>query len=459
VSCSSAIAVASDDERSAWDMRNELDDLAAKSMVDLDTGPADSTRYRLLETLRQFALERLDDARQAEEYRRRHAAYYAEFAEQAGPGLQGPDEVAWAARFDAELDNLRAAVAWALDTEAQADADLGLRIIGGLASQWLHRPSIGVGEWAESALDRAETSTPGRRTAVLAVAAWQAYMNGDLELMRTRAQAALRDGLPPDTPSPAWAYGALAALHAFDGDHEAASRTLAAGEQALERVGAQEPEHLWLGVIRVLSHLLAGQYDAARASAVALLRRARAHANPSLLISALAYFAWTRRPDESEYTIQVLEECLAQSRTIASPSHTLAVRALGMLARLRAERGERSDAIDAFHDGVVRAYDTGQLPIMAFVLNHGVSVATDLEAWPLSATLGAALTGGALSGLTLLVHPEEHKARQAALDHAREQLDPDSYQEALTRGTALSYQQIVDYTLSELDRLSVEPPS
>ena len=136
--------------------------------------------------------------------RRRHAEHYATFAEAAGPGLEGSDEAAWVGRFDAELDNLRAAVAWALDTEAPADAELGLRIIAPLVGQSFYRPSAGVGEWAEAALARAETSTPGRRCAVLAAAAWKAVLEGDLDLARTRASEALRDGLPPDTPSPGW---------------------------------------------------------------------------------------------------------------------------------------------------------------------------------------------------------------------------------------------------------------
>ena len=451
-----ATAVAGDDELSAWDVRDALDDLAAKSMVDLDTGPGGSTRYRLLETLRQFALERLGDTGQAEEYRRRHAAYYAGFAQVAGPGMEGPDELSWAARFEVELDNLRAAVAWALDAEAQADADLGLQITGSFASQWFCRPSIGVGKWAEAGLRRVEASTPGLRTSVLAIAACSAYMDGDFDLMRTRAAEALHAGLPADTPSPGWAYVALAWAEAIGGDHDAAGQTLAAGERALDRVAADEFDHLWLVLVRVLADLLAGEYEAARAPAEELLQRARAHANTSLLMGALFYFAWTRRPDESNDTIEALQECLAHSRTIDSQYHPHAVRALALLARLLSERSQRSQAIDAFHEAVVRAYDTGQLPIMASAVNHGVSVAADLGAWELAATLGAAIDDGPLAGLTILVHPAEHTARRGALDHVRAQLDADRYDAAAMRATAMTYRQVIEYTLAELDRLRAE---
>jgi predicted ATPase/class 3 adenylate cyclase len=456
-----ATVVASDDQLSAWDVRDALDDLAAKSMIDLDVGTGGSTRYRLLETLRQFAVERLANVGQAQEYRRRHAMYYASFAETVGPGMEGSEELAWAARFEAEVDNLRAAVAWALDADAQADADLGLRIAAALASQWFCRPSIGVGEWAAAGAVRVEASPSGLRTAILTGAAWNAYMNGDFELMRRRASEALRDGLPPDTRSPGWAHAALAAAESFSGDHDTAIRTLAAGEEALDRLGASEFDHLWPVVIRVLAFLRVGNYEQARVSGAHLLERARSHGNPSLLIAALFYFAWTRRPEESDDTIAAIEECLALSRAIDSPYHPHAVRALGMLARLVAHHDNRSETIDALHEAILRAYDTGQLPIMAFVVNHGVRVAIDLGAWQLAATLGAALNEGPLAGLTMLVHPAEHTDRQDALDQIRAHLGADRYREATSNAIAMTYPQVVQYALAELDRLrtdNTEPP-
>jgi predicted ATPase/class 3 adenylate cyclase len=456
-----ATAVAGDDELSAWAVRDALGDLAAKSMVDLDTGPGGSTRYRLLETMRQFALERLDGAGDSETYRRGHAAYYVSFAERAGPGMEGPEEVSWAERFEAELDNLRAAVAWALDADEQADADLGLRITGALASQWFCRPAAGVSEWAEAAVARVEDSTSGLRTAVLTGAAWNAYMDGDFDLMRSRASEALRDGLPVDTPSPGWAHAGLAAAQAFHGDFEAAARTLAAGDRALAATRAGDFDYLWHVVIRVLNHLLAGEYEQARDPGDELLERARMHGNPSVLISALFYFAWTRRPEENDVTIEALEECLDHSRTIDSPYHPHAVRALGLLASLLSHRGERSKAIDAFHEAVERAYGTGQLPIMAFVVNHGVTVTIDLGCWDLAATLGAAVDDGPLAGLTTLVHPAERAARRVALDDVRARLGPTRYDAATASAIGKTYRQVVEYTLAELERLrsSVDEPA
>ena len=444
-----ATNVAGSDQLAAWDVRDALDDLAAKSMIVLEDGPQATRRFRLLETLRQYALERLDDSGHAQDYRRRHAEHYATFAETAGPGLEGSDEAAWVGRFGAELDNLRAAVAWALDTEAPADAELGLRIIAPLVGQSFYRPSAGVGEWAGAALARAETSTPGRRCAVLTAAAWKALLEGDLDLARTRASEALRDGLPPDTPSPGWVHSALAGADSFAGDHPAAQQTLAAGRRALDAIGAPDYAHLELDLNGLMGRSVAGQLEEARAPAEDALRRARALANPSQLIVALRWFAGTRRANETDETIQALEECLAHSRAVATPDAPDVLQPLGLLAKLRARRRERGPAIEALREGVVRAHDSGQLVMLAFVLSCGVNVAVDLDAPELAATLGGAITDGSL---TYLVRAD----RQAALDHAQAQLGPDRYDAAHATGIAMSYDRIVEYTLAELDRLLAE---
>ncbi len=447
-----ATAVAGADALAVWDVRDALDDLAAKSMIQPDDGPDGSTRFRLLETLRQYALERLDDTGEAEDYRRRHAAHYAMFAETAGPGLEGPDEAAWFLRFDAELDNLRAAVAWALDADTQVDAELGLRTIAALTRQAFCRPAAGVGEWAEAALERAENSTPGRRSAVLAGAAWKACFESDFDLGLVRGTDALRDGLSPDTPSPGTVYAALAIIYATAGEDDAALQVVAAGRQALDAIGADDSANLFLELTGVVVHVVAGRFDEARGAAEQLLEKSRANANPSLLIAALRWFAGTRRPDEDDAAIRALEECLAHSRAVATPDHPDALQALGLLACLRARRGEGAPAIEALHEAVVRAYDNGQVGILiSQLLGYGVSVAADLGTWEFAATLGCALTDGPVAAL--IYGTPAIAYRDAALDRARAHLDHVRYDAARARGAVMSYEQIVEYTLAELDRL------
>jgi predicted ATPase len=447
-----ATVVVGDDELAAWDVRDALDDLVAKSMIVRDDGPDASARFRLLETLRQYALERLDGTGQTEQYRRRHAERYATFAEAAGLGLEGPDEAAWAGRFDAERDNLRAAVAWALDAQAAADGELGLRIIAALGGQTFARPSTGVGEWAEAALGRAETSTPGRRTAVVAAAAWKALLQDDLELARARAANALRDGLPPDTPSPWLGHNALLIAESWLGQRQAAHQTHAAGQQALDNIGASDYARVRLATADVVARLSTSESAEVRALAEDALRRARPLANPSLLIINLRWFASTRRPDESDEAIHALEEGLAYSRAVATAHHPDALQTVAKLAQLRVRRGEHAPALEALREAVIGAHDTRQAAITAILLNYSVSVAAELDAWEFAATLSAALPSPLL-GAT------ERTDRQAALDQAQTHLGHGDYDAAIATGTTMSHDELVEYTLGEINRLLDENKS
>jgi hypothetical protein len=125
------------------------------------------------------------------------------------------------------------------------------------------------------------------------------------------------------------------------------------------------------------------------------------------------------------------------------------LQALGKLAPLRARRGEHSIALEALSEAVIGAHDTGQGVITAILLNYGVSVAAELDAWEFAATLGAAVTSSMLSAA-------ERTDRQAALDQARTHLGPDRYDAAVATGTAMSHEELVEYTLGELDRLLAE---
>jgi predicted ATPase/DNA-binding CsgD family transcriptional regulator len=85
-----------------------------------------AARYRILETIRQYGRERLEEAGEAAHVRERHAGYYLALAEEAEPKLKGEGQVAWLERLEAEHDNLRAAMRWLLDRgELEEAARLG----------------------------------------------------------------------------------------------------------------------------------------------------------------------------------------------------------------------------------------------------------------------------------------------------------------------------------------------
>jgi DNA-binding CsgD family transcriptional regulator len=134
-----------------------LGQLVDKSLV-LVEPQDDEPHYRLLATLRQFALERLAEADELAALRRRHGAFFLQLAEEANPKLYGSEEIEWLDRLDLERDNFRAALEWSLapslspsDSQekvpnpAEREAlEIGLRLVGALGRFWSLR-----GDWRE----------------------------------------------------------------------------------------------------------------------------------------------------------------------------------------------------------------------------------------------------------------------------------------------------------------------
>jgi tetratricopeptide (TPR) repeat protein len=145
----------------ATDATNEL------TMLEEDDDDPEPV-FALLETVREYAQERLDSAGELETARRAHAHYYLELAERAAPALRGPDQRTWHFRLERENDNLRAALRWSLDqvrpdgTEAVAEPEAGLRLSGALGYFWYVRGYHSEGRrWLEEALGRASRDCNG----------------------------------------------------------------------------------------------------------------------------------------------------------------------------------------------------------------------------------------------------------------------------------------------------------
>ncbi|MEO8696757.1 MAG: hypothetical protein ABI658_24830 [Acidimicrobiales bacterium] len=125
-----------------------LSSLVSRSMVVADEAE-DFTRYRLLETMRVYARERLDNASEGESVRRRHAEHYVALAQQADQGLHGRDEEAWVRRMDAEFANFPAALDWCVAT---GDVDLALAMTIALSRFGIPRIRYGVYRLLDMAL-------------------------------------------------------------------------------------------------------------------------------------------------------------------------------------------------------------------------------------------------------------------------------------------------------------------
>ena len=124
----------------ALDVLDLLTRLVEKSLVALD---ADGARYRLLETVREYAQGRLDEAGESGEARTRHLTFHLTLAEAADAKLHGPGQGAWFSRLDLERENLLLAHAWC--DHAEGGAELGLKLIRAVTIYWLNRGLLRLG--------------------------------------------------------------------------------------------------------------------------------------------------------------------------------------------------------------------------------------------------------------------------------------------------------------------------
>ena len=150
------------------DLTEEVLDLLAslmdKSLLNRAETEDGEGRFWMLETVREYALERLEANREQKEARHGHAVYYLALAKDARPELTGPRQTEWFGRLESEHDNLRAALSWSLE---RGNAETALQMNAQLWWFWYKRGHLSEGRrWLEEALGKSASPTPARAEAL-----------------------------------------------------------------------------------------------------------------------------------------------------------------------------------------------------------------------------------------------------------------------------------------------------
>jgi predicted ATPase/class 3 adenylate cyclase len=166
-----------------------ISSLLDKSLLRQEEGPDEEPRFVMLETIHEYAREKLQESAEAEEIKRAHAQYFLTLAEEAYPELKGPEQLEWLERQEAEHDNMRAALSWALELK---EVEVALRLGGALWWFWSVRGYHSEGRrWLEDALAIDGRVSPESRAMALAGAGELAEEQGDYD----RAKEACQEGL------------------------------------------------------------------------------------------------------------------------------------------------------------------------------------------------------------------------------------------------------------------------
>jgi non-specific serine/threonine protein kinase len=267
--------VCSGDESSEGATIELLSHLIDKSLVTVEDEDGER-RYRLLETVRQYARDRLFESGDTAALRDRHLRFFERLALKAESQLLGPDHVMWSRRLTADHDNLRAAFEWGLTTPANVDAPL--RMVCALWSFWNQRNHFAEGrQWVERALTAAPTASRSLRVRALVAAADFSFLSGDYGATRAFSDAAVAlddPELGTDRWAVAFASFLLGNLALFDGKTAEAKDRF---ERAVAMARAAGAAHI-TGLVLLGPKTIAreaGDYEAAMElmeESVALLR-------------------------------------------------------------------------------------------------------------------------------------------------------------------------------------------
>lgn len=438
-----AKAVASGDGIEEWDVVDAVTSLVTKSMLGAERGVDGPIRYQMLETLRHYARERLDSAGDADERRRRHARHYLEVADQIGQGLRGADDVPWRRNLGWELDNLRSAVFWGLDSTLNDDGELAVeiiaRVLGGY--DW---GSKGVGSWAEQAVPRARQSNLAYRGVVLAAAAINAFYRGELELGWRLSQEALSEGAVEGSPIPSLVYNA-AVLFARPRD---LPRLLDEGLATFDRIGAGLYDKVAIRQSVTSMAAFAGATELAQTQATELLPLSRRLNNATFLALSLYVYAlvfWRSQPKRAR-------EALDEYGALASPelSGLAFARAYALSAQLRALEGDAEGALRDLRQAVINAHAHGDRPAMAATIARGAHVMHAAAALEAAAVFAGITTRGALAGLNPAAR-EDSADMDELIALVEVALGPEGFSDAIHRGAESTYEDIPGLVIDAID--------
>jgi hypothetical protein len=386
----------------------------------------------MLESLRHYARERLDAAGAADEARRCHARHYAVAVVEISSGLRGPDEVSWRRRLDADLDNFRAAVNWALDSAPEADGELAMVILGELWSGWsLGRTSV-FGGIGDQAVDRVRRSASRYASLVIAGRAHDALARGEFPRGRDLSSEA-EQGVRV-SPHPGMVLGpGLAFL-----DTPRLEAELAAALQILDEVGAGMSDYAWVHAVAVSMAAILGNNHLAQQEAPVAVELSRRVGNPSLLGTALYGFAlafWQSDPSAAQ---TALEEQIRIAR--ATGADYMLARSLALLAQLHVGGGDLPAALEALGEGLGSAHINSDRPSTAVCLARGMVVMVAVGELETAAVFLGAVTNAVLARSTS-VSPNEIPDFDGFVAGLRSQLGADRFTAAINRGATMTYEQ------------------
>jgi non-specific serine/threonine protein kinase len=390
------------------DFLDGLESLLNKNLLYQEQGQQGEPRFYMLETIHEYAHEKLAESGEVEEIRQRHAEYFASLAAEAEQELYGPKQGYWLDRLRAEYDNLRGALAWSLDG---ADVVLGSQIIAALRYFWYSEGLAAEGLlWVGRALTHEKHLSSLMRAKVAITAAYLYFIQGDHDAGKRFGRQALQLAQESgDELTRAWALLAL-------------SRQLAAfPDQVTQGITLCDES---LALFRDLNHM------------------------PGIKIALIVLGELSRIFGDYQRAEIAYQECLELSRQTGDKKR-IAV-SLTCLSSIAMHYGDYMRAEVLQKEALEMVVELGT----KYYIGYGLACLSGplaLQGRPAQAAMLLGASESILQALGASLQPADQIEIDRYLAAIHEQLDERSVNEALAEGREMSFGQAVSFALDEKD--------
>jgi predicted ATPase/class 3 adenylate cyclase len=429
-----------------WEVLDLLAQLVQKSLVNHEEAGGEG-RYRLLETVRQYAGDRLLEAGEAAPPRDRHFRFFLQLALQAEPLLQGPDLRAWLDRLETEHDNLRAALTWSL---ANSEVESAVRLADSLQGFWyLQGHQSEQREWLAKLLALLGTARTAARATVLAHAGEAAMEQGDLRIARSLYEESLSIWRElKDPQGTAYSLVGLGSVVGSEGDPRSAS-TLYQESLAIQQENSK-PSEVTLTKPAFTLYMLGwnavdlGEYSVARDHFEEGLEISRSAGNPTMIAWGLLNLGCVALWEGDRAAARAY---FAESLPMMHDKVGLAelLEPLGLLALTEGDYGAARASLCqslALHRDIGRK--AGYAPLVAGLAEIAWQVG---DAGRAARLLGAAAHLPTTAGTPLPPDLQSDPERTAA--SARAALGEEAFAAAWAEGHAMTLEEAIGYALEE----------
>jgi predicted ATPase/DNA-binding CsgD family transcriptional regulator len=393
-------------ERPDWprDILGTLARLADKSLLQVADAGSDEPRFRLLETIRGFALDALAERGELVETRRRQALYFADLAERAEQRLVGPAMAVTLDQLERDYDNFRAALYWSLEDDGELV--VGLRLAGALNRFWMLRGHLSEArQWLERALPRSLKAPAEVRAKALNAAGVLAGLQGD----NVAAEVFFRESFH------LWeAVGNLNRMAAAIGN---------IGLAAQDRQDTEQAKRCF--------------HEAERLYTAGGDRRGVA-----VSIGSRAHLA--RQEGHTQEAVELLQAALAVFREVGDPRG--AANSLANLGHALVALGEPGRSADYFREALeIRRSLGNTLGIAECLEGFAATAAAVRQARRAARLLGAAATLREITGAPLPT--TDRRQYEAVLRRIHQELSPEALAREQAIGRAYAPEQAIEYAL------------